>query len=168
METADTPTTTGTPDSTVTVTESTLLSGPPTIRTFGPSAVRDATSSLPVVAPSPPVMILDNESQEAHSSGYTCRQCGHNCSTGDIKEAMTRRYTNDEDAVNESRARSFGWTPETPYHFFEVIRHVENRVMSFVCPMCYIKHPFKNIDEQEFLYQYRVPYKMVAEKDRKS
>jgi hypothetical protein len=126
-------------------------------RQFGPSPVRDANSMIPVSsAPPPPSIMLDPESVAAHAANYQCRNCGHNASCGDMKESMKANYPNDDDSTNESRARSFGWTPETPYHFFEVIRHVQNRTMHFVCRSCYVQDPFREVLESNvFQYQYR-------------
>jgi len=138
------------------ITTSDLLPAPPaSIRVFGPSPVRDATTYQSNAPPPPSSHAVDERSQEAFRANYVCRNCKLNTSTGDIKENMTRMYPADDDSVNESRARSFGWTPETPYHFFEVIRHVENRNMTFVCPSCYVQHPFNTDQELRFLTQYR-------------
>jgi hypothetical protein len=123
----------------------------PTSRFWGPTrdpnAPTDPIVPPPVVysssAPAPPSVTLSPNEVGAYLANYICRHCAVNLSTGNILESMKAQFPQDTDEVNEQRARSFGWTPERPTHYFRVEREMNiDRMLVFVCPDCHKKDPF--------------------------
>lgn len=138
-----------------TTTSSSILPSPasvPTQKWYGPAVAPADVLHEPIRSETAPtVTFVPRVSQallDAHAANYICRLCSHNCSTGEIITHMRQMYPNDTDTQNQQRATDFGWSASVPLHFVEAIAHREpvGQQLVFVCPNCFVRHPFRKPD----------------------